>query len=151
MKIFSIIFSIIAIAIVATFGWIAIYFASNKQRVIDNIKFIFKIENIFWPPFASILSANVNIQTRIENRNPIFIIFSHLYVRLFYNNELIAQSKDVDIATRFIPVNGELTFNHEMVVNVNIFKIKQPIKIDYEIDVHVFGFKIETIKSSYTV
>lgn len=148
MKTLQTIILIVVVAIVVSASAFAIYVAKNKQRIIDNVTFRFNIAGI---NFSSLLNPIINIKTTITNKNNFFIIFSKLYVELFYNGDLIAQSNGVDNKTHFIPINGTTSFDTEMKLNANILKIKQPIKIDYKIDVYLFGFKIDTITDSFTI
>lgn len=148
MKTIGWIIIVIISVIVASITGVAIYVYNNQDRVIENIKFKFGISGI---SFTSLLNPVVNVKTTIENKNPFFVIFNDLFVKLFYNGELIAQSESVDKRNHFLPINGTTSFDHKMVINSNILKIKQPIKIDYEIDVRIFGFKIKTIKSFFTI
>lgn len=152
MKIVGWIIAIVVSSIVITFGYIGIYFARNKQRVIDNIKYSFDIEKIKLQPFTSIVpKIDVDIETTIENKNPIFIIFSDLHARLFQNGKLFANSKQINKRAYLVPINGTKTFTDTFTVNLNVLQVNVTQPIDYEIDVRIFGIKIETIKFSFTI
>lgn len=152
MKIVGWIIVIVISAIVATLAYIGIYFTKNKQQVIDNIKYKFDIGKINFSQIISLQpKANVDIEITIENKNPIFIIFSDLNARLFQNGLLIAKSKKTNTKSYIVPINGEKTFVDTFEVNLNILKLDLQSPIDYEIDVRIFGIKIETIKSSFTI
>lgn len=149
MKIIGWIIAIVVSAIVATLAYIGIYFTANKQKVIDNIKFSFKIGQI---QFAQVQpKIDVDIETTIENKNPIFIIFSDLYVRLSQNGKQFANSKQINKNAYLIPINGTKTFTDTFEVNLNVIGVNMKSAIDYEVDVRIFGIKIETIKSSFTI
>lgn len=148
MKIIGYILIAIISAIVLSITGIAIYVKRNEQRVIDDITFNFEIVGI---NFAQLFNPLINVKTIIENQNPFPIVFSDLYVKLFYNGELIARSEQIDKSWHIVPIRNKTEFNHEMRVFAAITKVKQPITIDYEIDVRIFGFKINTIKDSYTL
>lgn len=148
MKIVGWVIVAIIASVVSYITGIAIYVKRNEQRVIDDITFEFEIVGI---NFAQLFNPIVNVKTIIENKNPFPIVFSDLYVKLFYNGELIAKSEKIDKSWHFVPIKGKTDFEHEMRIMPSIVKIKQPITIDYEIDVRIFGFKIDTIKDSYTL
>lgn len=148
MKTFGWIIIVVVSVIIASISGVAFYVYKNQDEIIENIKFKFAVSSI---NFTSLLNPIVNIKTTIENNNPFFVIFSNLFVKLFYNGELIAQSETIDKRNHFLPIHGTTSFDHNMIINANIIKVKQPIKIDYEIDVRIFGFKINTIKDSFTL
>lgn len=139
--------TIIIVAILATAG----YVYTNQDKVLSKINFKFGLRDI------NLSQSEVTIKTTIDNKNYFFIIFSDLYVKLFYNGSQIAHSKEIDTSTHLIPINGTTSFDEDVIIDKGIsqlipaFALGQPINIDYEIDVKIFGFKVNTIKDSFTI
>lgn len=147
MKTFSIIIVILIVAIVA----IAIYINKNIDEIVSRIKFTFKLRAI------NLSQSTTTIETTIENNNNLFFIFNNLYVKLFYNNQQIANSASIDKSIHFVPLNGKTTFSENINVDANalqlipVFATNQNVTINYEIDVNIFFVKINTIRGSFTI
>lgn len=146
-------FSIIVIILIAALVGIGFYL----KDAFEKLKFKFDLSGI---NLSQLKSGTINVKAgvTIENKNKFNITFSRLFVRLFYNNQLIAQSKEAREEKIVVPKNSEIKFIEDIEVYVNSATIdlvknsiaKESVEIKYEIDLIVFGIRIPTIKNSFT-
>lgn len=92
----------------------------------------------------------------IKNENNFSIPFSNIKAKLFYDNELIAET--TDDASHTVPANGIFPLSNLVNIHLNgaggrmlIDKLqgKTPM-IDYEVSANVFGVPIKNIKNNFT-
>lgn len=147
---------LIIIAVVVILGLLYLYSKLSVQK----ISFKFDIGKID----LSIISLsnpviNINVLTTIDNKNNFEISFSDLFVRLLYNDNLVAKSKNIDINKYKVPAKSSFSFNQELELYINSSTIglikslvsRQPVKIDYEVDVKIFNIKVPTIKDYFNL
>lgn len=143
---------IIAAALVATY--IAIMVA------ISRVYFKFDLGSI---SVAQLTTTNpkidVTINAQIQNENDFKVNFSDLFIQLFYNNQLIAASKQVNKNKYTVPSKGKFQFQEPVEIFVNQTSIslitdmasKKPVNIEYHVRVKIFGVRIPVIVDSFTV
>lgn len=100
--------------------------------------------------------VDVQLGMDIKNDNSFSIPFSKVKAKLFYDNQLIAET--TDNASHLVPANGVLSLSNLVKIKLNgaggtmvIDKLqgKTPV-INYEIDANVYGIPLPTIKNNFT-
>jgi len=142
---------IIAVVIVAIYIYVLVS--------ISKIYFKFDLAGISLGEITDQSKVNLKINSYIENLNKFRITFSDLFVQLYYKNELIASSIKKDINKYTIPLKGTLSFKEDLQLFVNNTTVKlitdiatkQPVSIDYIVNVKIFGIKIPPIKDNFPV
>lgn len=122
--------------------------------VVSNIKFKpFDKSDIVGIKISDLVQGKkltISINSYIENQNNFKINFSDLYIQIFHNNELIANSTTLDTKKHTLPANGNVTLPESIDIygnqtTINIVKdiaLYKPVKVNYKLDVKVFGIKI---------
>lgn len=130
---------------------------------ISKVYFKFDLSGISIGNLTSGSKINLKINSYIENLNKFKINFSGLFVQLFYNNDLIAASTDVNTNKYTVPANGKFNFQEDidlfinkasllLVKNIAINKIaNKPTTIEYHVRVKLFNISIPVIKDSFTI
>lgn len=160
LKIFIWILVIIAVlgAITFTWGksaWNKIKFSAPTLQGLD-------LQGLTLADLANIALAGqektvtATVQMNIQNDNSFSIPFSSIRAQLLYNDTVIAKTSDD--SSHIVPANGNLPLSDPVNIILNnaggnllIEKIKggKP-KINYVINLKVFGIPVPSIKSSFT-
>lgn len=126
-----------------------------------------------WPTLIDVIgniksiqggTIEVSLPVVIENLNSFDIKFTDLYFELKYKDNLIASSKQRDTTEYTIPAksvtgNGYKEIKEDTIIHIDGNTIslagkiisKQTVRIDYSVDLKVFGIKIPTISDYFSL
>lgn len=146
---------IIAAALVSV--WVAVMVSISKVYFKFDLGGI-SIANLTASLASGIPKIDVNVKASIQNENPFKINFSDLFIQLFYNTQLIAASKQVNINKYTVQPKSVFQFQEPIEVFVNTASIavikdvvaKKPVLIEYHVRVKIYGVRIPVIVDSFT-
>ena len=148
------------VAILGSLAWLA-------TIIWDNLKFniYFKSVDLSGLTLADVEKIlggetkviNTTLGADIENKNPFSISFSRLKVKMFYEEELIAETSEKIASTKYtIPAKGKLSIEDtaDIILNpssVNLIAqglTNRKPSIDYTVDLRVWGIPL-SIKNDF--